>query len=72
MKEIDFKVQGKDEAFWQQEIRVLTMQIDSIQQEMRNGDKIIKIHENSIKYCQEELKKLQNTTQKGGTKQDAK
>ncbi len=63
MKKIIIK--SKEEVFWQNETRVAQMQIDSIRQEMENGNKMIIILENTRKFCEEQLKALLN---KGGTK----
>ncbi len=64
MEKPNFKIASKEEVFWQNEIRVSMMQIDSIKQEMENGTKMIAILENTKKYCEEQLKALN----KGGTK----
>lgn len=54
----NFKIMSKDEAFYNQEMRVSLMQIDSIKQEKENGDKMIEMHEHMIEFCKAKLKQL--------------
>ena len=58
MTEPTFKVVSKEQAFWEQEIRLSRLQIESIKKEMENGLKMIEIYENSIIFCEKKLKEL--------------
>lgn len=57
-KKVDFVVKSKEEAYWDQEIRLGMMQIDSIKKEMENGLKMIELIENSIEFCKKKIAEL--------------
>lgn len=65
MEKPNVKIISKDEAFYNQEMRVSLMQIDSIKQEKENGNKIIEMHEHMIEFCKKKIKEIHD---KGGTK----
>ena len=54
-KEPGFTIKSKEEAFWEQELRLSLMQIDSIRKEQENGDKMIEIYENTMEFCRKKL-----------------
>ena len=53
--EVQAKIEAKERVFWQNELRVSQMQIDSIRQEQENGDKMIEILENTMEFCGKKL-----------------
>lgn len=54
----NFKVMSKDEVFYNNEMRVSLMQIDSIKAEMENGTKMIEMHEHMIEFCKKKIEGL--------------
>lgn len=62
MEKIDFKIKSKDEAFWEQQIRVLKMSVEALEQEQINKDKMIEMDEHLIKFCEEKLKLIKSKT----------
>ena len=57
-KKPDFRIINKEQAFWENEIRLSQMQIDSIRQELINGSTMIEIYENTIIFCKEKLSEI--------------
>ena len=65
MEKPNFKIASKEEVYWNNELRVAMMQIDSIKQEVENHKNMILLLENTIEFCKKQLKNIHD---KGGTK----
>ena len=58
MEKIDFKMASKDEVYWNNELRLAQMQIDSIKQEVENHKNMIILLENTREFCKKQLKNV--------------
>ena len=58
MEKIDFKMVSKDEHYWNNELRLAQMQIDSIKQEVENHKNMITLLENTMEFCKNKLKEV--------------
>ena len=59
MEKPNFKIASKEEVYWNNELRVAQMQIDSIKQEVENHKNMILLLENTMEFCKKKLKELE-------------
>ena len=59
MEKPNFKIASKEEVYWNNELRVAQMQIDSIKQEVENHKNMILLLENTMEFCNKKLKELE-------------
>ena len=59
MEKPNFKIASREEVYWNNELRVAQMQIDSIKQEVENHKNMILLLENTMELCKKKLKELE-------------
>ena len=58
-RKIDVKIGTKEEAFWENRRFLEERMIQDLENDIKNGPKLLEFHRNALKFCEEKVKEEQ-------------